>query len=268
MSEDILHLGLIDDEFITLDEAALALAAPDHPGIDLAPYRALLAEMAEQLTLHRDAARSVYDQAVLLAAVIAGQYDFRGAVENYDDPANADLIAVLDRRRGMPIALSILYVALARRVGWRAVGLNTPGHLLVLLGQAPASVIIDPFNAGGVVERDAIAELQARSGVAPAAQGAVAALSNRAMLVRLLLNQATRARSAGKLERALLLYQRMTTMAPLLSHLWWDRAEVERELGQVAAARASLNAMLETTRDTTLRQHIRAVLDNLARSLH
>ncbi|HSB95395.1 MAG TPA: transglutaminase family protein, partial [Spongiibacteraceae bacterium] len=102
MSEDILHLGLIDDEFIALDEAALALAAPDHPGIDLAPYRALLADMAEQLTLHREAAprssyESAYDQAVLLAAVIAGQYDFRGAVENYDDPANADLIAVLDR---------------------------------------------------------------------------------------------------------------------------------------------------------------------------
>jgi regulator of sirC expression with transglutaminase-like and TPR domain len=268
VNETILYLGLIDDDQIALDEAALALAALDHPRIDIARYRVLLAEMAEQLNLHRDAARGVYDRAVLLAAVLAGQYDLRGDSENYDDPANADLIAVLDRRRGLPIALSILYVALARRIGWSAVGLNTPGHVLVLIGQAPASVVIDPFNAGAVVNRDEFAKLQSRGGASDGSLGGVAALSNRAMLVRLVLNQATRARAAGQYERALVLYQRMTTVAPLLSHLWWDRAELERQLGQIVAARASLNAMLETTRDTALRKHIRAALDNLARSIH
>jgi regulator of sirC expression with transglutaminase-like and TPR domain len=163
----------------------------------------------------------------------------------------------------MPIALSIVYVALARRIGWSAFGLNIPGHLLVLVGDPAGGVVIDPFNGGAVLDREAVSKLHARAGGSET--GSVAALSNRAMLVRLLLNQATRARAAGKLERALAVYQRMTAMAPLLSQLWWDRAELEKELGQIAAARASLLAMLETTRDDALRRHIRNALDGLAR---
>jgi regulator of sirC expression with transglutaminase-like and TPR domain len=268
VNEEIVQLGLMDDDNIELDEAALALAALDNPGIDLAPYRATLNDMAAQLERRRNAAGSVFDQAALLAGVISGEHGFRGEAHNYDDPANADLISVMDRKRGMPITLSILYVALARRIGWTAVGLNTPGHLLVRIGKTPTSVVIDPFNAGVVVGRDAVAELLKRAGAAGMTPEAVTPLSNQAMLVRLLLNQATRARSAGHLERALTVYQRMTTVAPLMSNLWWERAEVERQLGHIAAARASLNAMLETTREPDLRKHIRATLDSLTRSMH
>lgn len=268
MYNDILQLGLVEDEEIVLDEAALALAVLDHPGADLAPLRALLETMAAQLLERRAAASNSFDRALLLAAVIAGNFGFDGATDDYDDPANADLIAVLERRRGMPIALSILYVALARRIGWRADGLNMPGHLLVLIGTYPDGVVIDPFNGGAVMDSQAVSEMRARFGATGPQHDAVAVLSNRALLVRLLLNQATRARTAGQLERALTVYQRMTTVAPLLSHLWWDRAELEREMGQIAAARASLNAMLETTRDGTLRSHIRTALDNLTRMVH
>src|SRR5262245_8005814 len=124
----------MEDEHIALDEAALALAALDNPGVDLTPLRELLDSMTARLSSQRRAARSPYDQAALLAGVIAGDEDFRGAAEDYDNPANADLISVMQRRRGMPITLSIIYVAVARRVGWAAVGLNMPGHLLVRVG--------------------------------------------------------------------------------------------------------------------------------------
>jgi regulator of sirC expression with transglutaminase-like and TPR domain len=265
MYHDIQQLGLLEDEDILLDEAALTLALPDHPDVDLAGRRVLLDAMAEQLRSQSDAALNNFDRALLLGAVIGTAFGFNGATEDYDDPANADLIAVLERRRGMPIALSIVYVAMARRIGWRAAGLNMPGHLLVLVGGQADGVVIDPFNRGAILDRQAVAAMRARFDASGAEHDTVAALSNRAMLVRLLLNQATRARSAGQFERALTVYQRMTAMAPLLSHLWWDRAELEREMGQIAAARASLLAMLETTRDATLRNHIQGALDNLAR---
>jgi regulator of sirC expression with transglutaminase-like and TPR domain len=265
MYQDIPQLGLLEDDDILLDEAALTLALPDHPAADAEPQRALLGAIEAQLLERRSAAANNYDRALLLAAVIAGEFGLSGAAEDYDDPANADLIAVLDRRRGMPIALSIVYVALARRIGWSAFGLNMPGHLLVLIGDPAGGVVIDPFNDGTVLDRDAVAKLRARFDAGSPEHANVAALSNRAMLVRLLLNQATRARAAGQLDRALIVYQRMTAMAPLLSQLWWDRAELEREVGQIAAARASLQAMLETTRDETLRNHIRNALNNLAR---
>jgi regulator of sirC expression with transglutaminase-like and TPR domain len=268
MYNDISQLGLLEEEDILLDEAALTLALPDHPEADAAPQRELLASMEAQLLERRSAAANNYDRALLLAGVIHGHFGLSGATEDYDDPANADLISVLERRRGMPIALSIVYVALARRIGWSAFGLNMPGHLLVLIGDPASGVVIDPFNDGAVLDRDALAKQRARFGGGGAKDAGVAALSNRAMLVRLLLNQATRARAAGQLERALTVHQRMTAMAPLLSQLWWDRAEVEKELGQIAAARASLQAMLETTRDEALRNHVRKAMESLARMVN
>lgn len=268
MYDDIAHLGLVEDEDIVLDQAALALARLDHPEVDLAPLRELLDAMAERLWQRRVVAASALDQALLLASVVSGDFALRGATEDYDDPANADLIEVLRRGRGMPIALSILYVALARRVGWRACGLNMPGHLLVLVGELPHGVIIDPFNGGAVMDAEAVAELRRRFGATGPEHDKVAALTNRAMLVRLLLNQATRARAASNLERALVVYERMTTIAPLVSHLWWDRAELERQMGHIAAARSSLTAMLETTRDDALRLHIRTALAHLARMVN
>jgi regulator of sirC expression with transglutaminase-like and TPR domain len=265
MYKDIPQLGLLEDEDIQLDEAALTLALPDHPAANVESPRALLGAMEAQLLERRAAAANNYDRALLLAAVIGGEFGLNGAREDYDDPANADLVAVLERRRGMPIALSIVYVALARRIGWSAFGLNMPGHLLVLVGDPGGGVVIDPFNRGTVLDREEVAKVRARIGAGTPDQANVSALSNRAMLVRLLLNQASRARAASQLERALTVYQRMTAMAPLVSQLWWDRAELERELGQIAAARASLQAMLETTRDPAQRDRIRAALESLAR---
>lgn len=268
MNEDVVRLGLMDDENINLDEAALLLAALDSPEVDLTSYRELLSAMSDELAQRRRLAKSPYEQAVLLASVIGGEYGFQGESESYDDPANADLIAVINRRRGLPVALSIIYVALARRVGWNATALNTPGHVLVRIGAYPQAVVIDPFNEGVIVDRRVITELLVRGGGAPSAPETVPALSNQATLVRLLSNQATRARQIGEIDRALVLYRRMTTIAPLLTGLWWERAELERQVGEFGAARISLNAMLETTRDAALRVHIRATLNNLTRSTH
>jgi regulator of sirC expression with transglutaminase-like and TPR domain len=138
--------------------------------------------------------------------------------------------------------------------------------LLVRIGEPPAQVVIDPFNGGTVAAPDTIATLYARA--SSRTPTVLPAMSNREMLVRLLLNQASRAQHAGDLERALDVRSRMTAMAPQLGQLWWDRAEVERQLGQIGAARGSLSAMLEVTRDPNERQRIRATLDALARSIN
>lgn len=269
MHQTVINLGLMDDDAIALDEAALALAALDHPDIDLTPYRERLSAMTAQLGAYRDSARDAAAQAAALAQVIAGRHGFLGDRDSYDDPGNADLIVAMERRRGLPVTLSILYVALARRVGWTAVALNTPGHLLVCIGAQPAPVLIDPFNAGAVVDRAGLLQLLARSGGDPAQHARqVAPLSNQATLLRLLLNQSSRARAAGELERALTIYQRMTTIAPLNTALWRERAELEQQVGQLAAARLSLHAALETTRDQRLRALIQQRLELLARSRH
>jgi regulator of sirC expression with transglutaminase-like and TPR domain len=138
-----------------------------------------------------------------------------------DHPANADLISVLDRRRGLPVSLSMIWVVIARRHGWSADVLDVPGHVLVAIGTKAAPAIVDPFAGGvGVVPERLATLLQAFAG-ARREVAHVAAMPNRAVLVRLLQNQASRAELAGKGRRALELYVRMTTMAPAYPHAWW-----------------------------------------------
>jgi regulator of sirC expression with transglutaminase-like and TPR domain len=265
---DIAALGLLDDEAIALDVAALQLASLDHPDVAIEPYADSLADIAERLSAVGGEARGPEEQAAALIEVFAGELGFTGDRITYDDPDNADLIRVMDRRRGLPVSLAILYVAAARRVGWAADALNTPGHVLIRIGSEIEPLLLDPFNDGAIVGPEQVAALLAGAlgpGATPVAEH-LASMSNRTVLVRLLLNQATRAEAGGEGSRALTLFERMTTVAPDNGHGWWERARLELVHGDLSAARASLSAMLEITRDPTMRAHVYATLEALPRS--
>lgn len=260
----IAALGLIDDDQIELDLAALALSELDHPAVDLSAYTALLNEIGEQLQSIGAEARTSREQATLLSTVLHSEYGFRGDVDSYDAPLNGDLIRVLDRRQGLPVSLSILYVAAARRLGWRADPLNTPGHVLVRLGREDP-VVIDPFNGGAIVEqRQLIALLgQAVAGGAKISAEHSGPMSNRRTLVRLLMNQASRAEATGDPGRAMTIYARMTAIAPDNPDGWWALARLQLAAGMVAEARKSLSSVLEVTRDVEQRALVSATIEQL-----
>ena len=260
MDEDLYQLGLIDEEEITLDDAALTLALLDHSGTDLSPYHDLLDAMETRLDLVGGDAETPAERAEALKAVLAVEFGLSGDAETYDDPANADLISVLTRRRGLPVSLSILWVAMARRLGWSADVLDVPGHVLVLVGSEASPIIVDPFAGGERVGPERLAAfVQAHANDGRAVMH-VAAMPNRAILVRLLQNQASRAEQAGAGRRALELYVRMTTMAPFYPHAWWERARLELADHDIAAARSSLGSVLEITRDEDLRERVTRTL--------
>lgn len=266
MMYSIVHLGLLDDEEIALDLAALELSALDHDGIDLAPYVARLDDIEDALCEAAGGAASGAEQAAVLAHVLAERNGFTGDKATYDAPLNADMIRVLDRRQGLPVSLSILYVAMARRIGWSADALNTPGHVLVRIGPPAASVVIDPFHDGMVITPTALMNLL-RGSVGEDAMGDqvhVAPMTNRLVLVRLLLNQASRAEQTGDASRALAIYERMVAVAPSNGQGWWDLARLQLAAGRTEDARISLSAMLEITRDSDSRAHISAALEALA----
>ena len=266
----------MDDEDIALDLAALLLAAADRQEgkAELAAAHSYLESLAARLKSDPStfaarpfAAYTPAAQADALVALLADSEGYTGDDETYDAPENADLLAVLKRRRGLPITLSILYVALARRMGWQADILGLPGHVLVAIGSPTARILLDPFADGRPVDATGIKTIVQRAlgrqtSVIPTH---IEPLTNRETLVRLLTNQASRARRAGDAPRALTLYRRMTFIAPDLSTLWWERARLERVAGDIEAARRSLAAMRETTHDPIVAGRIRAAVAALTR---
>jgi regulator of sirC expression with transglutaminase-like and TPR domain len=259
--------GLVDDEDIELDAAALVLSELDHPGADLAPYIDLLREIDGRLRELGPEAVTSKDQAQLLATILHGEFSFTGDTETYDAPLNGDFIRVMDRRRGLPVSLSILYVAAARRMGWKADPLNTPGHVLVRIGDQ-ALVVIDPFNGGAIVEERQLLALLKGFVVADnqVSTDRIETMTNRSTLVRLLMNQASRAEHSNDIGRAITLYQRMTLVAPDNPDGWWALARLQLVVGLIEQARSSLSAMLEVTRNQERREIVTTALEAISRA--
>ena len=140
-----------DGERIDLLEAGFLLSVLGRGApTELGPFRQHLTAMSDDLAdlVHR---RGATPEA--LSEVIARSYAYRGDSETYDDLQNADLVRVIERRKGLPVALSILYLHVARAQGWQAEGLAFPGHFLIRIGIDGARHVVDPFHEGAV--RDA-----------------------------------------------------------------------------------------------------------------
>lgn len=264
--DTLAELAALDDTDLDLLEAALMLGALDHPGVRLESFRNHLEQMTDEAALIAGNTDTAIVRAEALSQCLAFDHGYTGNRETYDDPGNANLIDVIDRRQGLPVALSILYIGLARRLDWEAAGLNHPGHFLIRIGTQDDHVIQDPFTDGRLIPSGrTIAGFDAAQ--APPID-AHAVVSDRAILIRLLNNLASRAEKSGDLARALVMHGRMTGIAPMYSTLWWDRARLEQQMGHLAAARTSLIHMLETTRDPALVSRIRTQIDTLTRSVH
>ena len=119
---DRLHkLGQAGDDELPLAETALLLANLDRTGLDLTPYRAhldrLVHDAREALAALRRGMSASDAAARVLIDVIGQRHGYMGDAASYDDPRNADLAQVIDRKRGLPVALGILYLDVAAALG-------------------------------------------------------------------------------------------------------------------------------------------------------
>jgi len=292
--------GEAADDAIDLAETALALGASDMPDLVLDPYRAHLARIAEDVAARAaalagpeaqsaDPARSeagiTRARAQALADVIAGDFGYDGDRVTYDDMANANLVRVIDRKRGLPVALGLIYIHAGRANGWAVSGVNFPGHFLVRLNGmvqgGPPPVMIDPFSGGQVLDEDEVVGLLARvRGLDEDSDGspsqadldqALAPVTARAVLLRLQNNIYTRALQARDTSRAHAILARMTAIAPRDASLWLERGRLDGELGNLMSARQAFARAAELALADG-RSHIvreaRAASDSLRMRLH
>jgi regulator of sirC expression with transglutaminase-like and TPR domain len=232
-------------------EAALALAALDRPQVALDRYRLHLADIA----------RTVAGRAKMLATVLHRQEGYRGDADTYDDLQNANLMRVIDRRRGLPVALGILYLHAARAQGWRAHGLAFPGHFLIALDAGTGRTVLDPFSGKPVDGASALRALL-KSVVGAGAEltpDCYTILDDRRVLLRLLNNIKTRVAAQGQFRKAVAVTERMLLIVPEETSLYRELGVFHAEAGNLKAAIAALDTFVATTSDEEGR-HIAAAL--------
>ncbi len=244
------RIGGQPDADIDLAGAALLLAALDRPGLPIERYRdhvGLLQLDTARIGATASAARSLESRIDTLRAVIVEQYGYHGDRLTYDDQQNANLMRVIDRRKGLPVALGILYIAAARHQGWSIAGLNFPGHFLLSLELGGQRAVIDPFGTGETLESSALrGRLKAIAGPDAELRPAhYAATGNRNILLRLQNNIKGRLLQSGRVRQALEVIGTMLMIAPREASLWHEAGALHARLGNLRAAALSLEHFLD-----------------------
>lgn len=178
---------------------ALAIAAVEYPRLDPQAYLAKLdaigAQALESVARAAGAEGPVHARVEAVNHCLYTELGFRGNRDKYADVRNSCLNQVLDRRTGIPITLSVVYIEAARSAGLRAEGINFPGHFLVRVwdgatGGADDGLVVDPFDGGAVLTEQDCRALLARQedGDVAFRPALLARASRRQMFVRMLVN--------------------------------------------------------------------------------
>jgi regulator of sirC expression with transglutaminase-like and TPR domain len=267
-------IGSLPDAEIDIAQAALQLARIDAPDAD---WRA----GAEHLTaLAREAvSAAAADQAAdagdlarrrsVLAEVIHGRFGYGGDGETYEDMANANLLRVMERRRGLPVAIGILWLHAAEAAGWEAHGVDFPGHFLVALA-GRGQVVVDVFAGGTAMDaRDLRATLKRFAGEqAELGPASLAPMDRRAVLLRLQNNIKVRRLRDGDLAGAVACTEDMLRIAPGTAPLWREAGLMHQRLDHIGAAITALETFLTLAPEGVQALRVRGLLEELRQRLN
>lgn len=259
--------GTEPDAKLDLAGLALAFSALKTPRRDLSPAFAHLDLLAQTVTGFGPL-RLAGERWRALARVFA-HFGYEGDRESYDDIANADLAAVIERRRGLPVALAILWLHVGRAQGWPMAGLGFPGHFLIRVDGSDGGSVIDAFNAKALKMEEI--EALARRMVGPETEIAPAWLkpvSNRAVLIRLENNIKSRLLQAGDIKGARASLARMGLVAPDEPMLWHEAALLDLRQGKFRAGLAELRRAAGLVRDPAARHRIEEDIKRAQRQLN
>jgi regulator of sirC expression with transglutaminase-like and TPR domain len=143
------------DREVNLAEAALLVAAEEYLDLDIRGYLVRLDEMGCALRQRLDEEPRPERAIMALNRYMFQELGFRGNTEQYYDPRNSYLNEVVDRRTGIPITLSTVYMEVARRAGLEVEGVALPGHFVVRVHTPARSLLVDPFHGGTLLtEKD------------------------------------------------------------------------------------------------------------------
>jgi regulator of sirC expression with transglutaminase-like and TPR domain len=219
------------DDF-ALDHAALLIGAWEYPSRDLEAYREMLDEIAERIAPDVESAPGGIARARAISDWLFDRLGFTGNTDDYYDPRNSFLCEVIDRRIGIPISLSVLFLEVSRRVGVLAQGVNFPGHFLVRVAIEDAWLFLDPYSRGRVLTPADLEELLRKTTTPNAVlePSVIAAASKRQIVARMLVNLAGIYGRHGDLPRSLDVLERLAILEPQNPRIARDLAQLRERV--------------------------------------
>jgi regulator of sirC expression with transglutaminase-like and TPR domain len=263
-----------EDARIDLARACLLIAQDAYPDLDVDRYMGEIERMAIRLRGRLPQDCGAEERVVALNQFLYDELGYWGNTEDYYDPRNSYLNEVIERRTGIPITMSILYMELGRRIGLPLEGVSFPGHFLVRLPLRGGMLVLDPFAGGAPQSED---ELRSRvkrvipHGVAddlPASElpldQFLEPATNRQILTRVLRNLKAIYRESDKPERMLDVLNRMLLVTPGASAELRDRGFVYQRLECYRAALKDLSDYAEREPDAADLDEVRSRLMELS----
>lgn len=162
---DLVDLGITGPR--QLEKAVLLLCRFGNPTIRTEEYSKKLDKLAQQISTDIAYTPSMREKMQILLQYVFRELRFRGDSKDYHSPENAFFDRVIDRRKGLPIMLSMIVIFLARRLGLPFHGVNMPIHFMLMYKTHNEEILIDPFDGGTIVTYDQCYYFLKKNGIKP-----------------------------------------------------------------------------------------------------
>ena len=259
-----------DDASIDIAAAALAIARSEYPLLDVSYYEHRLEALAQRVHSRIRNNPTARETITLLNRVLFDEEGLRGNRDDYYDPRNSFLNDVLDRKLGIPITLSVVYMDVARRVGFPLAGTGMPGHFLlkhydVMSGE----ILIDAFNRGRIVGsfdcQERLDEIY--SGQVELKPEFLQAVSHREILTRVLNNLRQIYFTQRNFPKGLMVLDLLLAIPPQSPELLRERGLVRLKLDQFLGAARDFGSYLQACPNAEDADDVRETLDMLRQLL-
>lgn len=266
MSQGAAYEALVADEDLDVARVVAELARDVYPEVVadalVAQIRAL-AEPARRFSLDR---HDSWEASRGIAKLLYEDLGFHGDPPDHHDPRNSLLPDVLERRTGLPIALALVYLEVAKALGVRASGIGFPGHFLIRVEspyvRTKIPLVIDP-NDGEAFDEGSLREMYREATETTGAidlPAVLAPIRPRAMVLRWLTNLRAAYLRRGENARALVVIDRIVALTPKDAAPLRDRGLLAWKLGAPVAARADLERVVTLDPDGNLGREARTLL--------
>lgn len=255
------------DEQLNLAKAALYIAQEEYPNLDPAEYLNALDTMAAEVQERLPAQRYPLRIIQSINQYLYDDLGFRGNTDNYYDPRNSFLNEVIDRRTGIPLTLSLVYLEVARRIDFPMVGVGMPGHFLIRPEFEDVGIFVDAFDGGKVMFPEDCQERITQIYGQPVELQTefLAPVNPRQFLVRMLTNLKMIYLQRQELELALAAVERILLLFPGAAMQLRDRGLIYYQLGRWAAAGDDFETYLAKVPSAEDAPVIRRLLNQLGR---